>query len=61
MEIRGLNLALIIIAMVAIALLFIPVALPNGTFPNSSPAIIWWSGPLSVIAFVIPMYFCFKR
>ena len=61
MEIRGLNLALIIIAMVAIALLFIPAALPKGTFPNSSPAIIWWSGSLSVIAFVIPMYFCFKR
>lgn len=61
MEVRGSNLVLVIVAIIAVALLFIPVALPTGSSLNSSRTIIYWNGPLSVLAFGITMYFCFKR
>lgn len=61
MEARGLNLVLVLIASLAIVLMFVPVALPNGTSLNSSPTILWWNGPLALLAFGIAMYFCFKR
>ena len=61
MEVRGLNLALVLIASLAVFLMFIPVALPNGMSLNRSPMILWWNGPLALLAFGISMYFCFKR
>ncbi|MFK5952079.1 MAG: hypothetical protein QM498_03410 [Desulfobacterium sp.] len=61
MEMRGSNLVLVIIAVIAIALMFVPVAIPNNTFPNRCPNIIMWSTPFSLIAFGIGMYFCFKK
>lgn len=61
MDVRGLNLVLVLIAVVALGLLFIPFALPSGTFPNSSPEILVWGIICIVISFGIAMYFCFKK
>lgn len=61
MEIRGSNLVFVLIAVFAIALMFIPVAVPNGVFPNRCPGLLIWSAPFSLIAFGIGMYFCFKQ
>ncbi|SFH17303.1 hypothetical protein SAMN05660649_04134 [Desulfotomaculum arcticum] len=61
MEVRGRNLLLILIATIAIGLLFVPIALPSGTFPNSSPGIMMWNIPCMFLSFGIAMYFCFKK
>ncbi|SFH17240.1 hypothetical protein SAMN05660649_04131 [Desulfotomaculum arcticum] len=61
MEVRGLNLVLVLIAVIAIGLSFISIALPSGTFPNSSPGILYWNIPCALISFSIAMYFCFKK
>ena len=61
MEVRRLNFVLVLISIIAIVLMFIPIALPNGTAPNSSPEILMWDIPCAVLAFGIAMYFCFKR
>lgn len=61
MEMRGSNLVMLFIAVIAIAFMFVPVAVPNGVFPNRCPNVLMWSAPFSLIAFGVGMYFCFKK